>query len=514
MNTKKSELRIGVILNYINMVLGNLIPILYTPIMLGLLGQSEYGLYKLSSSVTSYLSLMSLGISSAVTRYLVKYRVEGNKEKVENVLGLFMLIFRVIAILSFAIGMAIALKLEIWYGASLVADDLHKMKILVFLMVCNMSIGFLLSPYISVVTAYENFIFVQTMNIITTCIAPLLNLVMLYAGLASVGMAISSLAINVFVQLMYFLYVRYQMNIKANCRNSPIYMLKEILDFSFWVFVSNVVGQLYNATDTVMIGSVPGLATSGTAIYNVGIVFVNIIGAMSTGLSSVLAPKTNRMIFEGKSNTELTDFSIKIGRIQAFIVSLIVTGFIAFGRPFIYFYAGKEYELSYWVAILIMIPNMIPPLQNVCLNIIIAQNKHRFRSLVYLGIAILNVIGTWLLLKTMGIVGAALMTGIALFIGTGIIMNFYYWKAINLDIQRFWKEVGRIFIIPCIMCVITNCFAKFINLYKIETMLLGIIIYALIFFIINWIYVMNDYEKELVSSLFRVVLKNGGNNER
>ena len=54
MGKEKGQLKIGIILNYINMGLGNLIPIFYTTIMLSLLGQNEYGLYKLSSSVASY----------------------------------------------------------------------------------------------------------------------------------------------------------------------------------------------------------------------------------------------------------------------------------------------------------------------------------------------------------------------------------------------------------------------------------------------------------------------------
>lgn len=62
MDKNKSQLKIGVILSYINLLLGNLIPVFYTPVMLQLLGQSEYGLYKLSSNITSYLSLISLGL--------------------------------------------------------------------------------------------------------------------------------------------------------------------------------------------------------------------------------------------------------------------------------------------------------------------------------------------------------------------------------------------------------------------------------------------------------------------
>lgn len=104
MKQEKNQLKIGVILNYINMIVGNLIPVFYTPIMLSLLGQNEYGLYKLSSSVTSYLSLISMGIGSAVTRYLIKANTEEGKDAEERVLGLFMVIFQIIAVVSFAVG--------------------------------------------------------------------------------------------------------------------------------------------------------------------------------------------------------------------------------------------------------------------------------------------------------------------------------------------------------------------------------------------------------------------------
>ena len=95
MKQERSQLKIGIVLNYINMGLGNLIPIFYTPVMLALLGQSEYGLYKLSSSITSYLSLISMGIGSAVTRYLIKAKAEKGQEEEERVLGLFMVIFQI-----------------------------------------------------------------------------------------------------------------------------------------------------------------------------------------------------------------------------------------------------------------------------------------------------------------------------------------------------------------------------------------------------------------------------------
>lgn len=498
MKKQTSQLKLGIILNYVNMGVGNLIPIFYTPIMLSLLGQKEYGLYKLSSSVTSYLSLVSLGIGAAVTRYLIKARSEEGQDAEERVLGLFMIIFQMIAVMAFAIGLLLVFNLHLWYGQSLNDSELSRMKILVFIMVCNTALSFSMSPYVSVVNAHEKFVFLQCMNIMATCIGPVLNLIVLFMGYASIGMAMSTLFIGLLSRVLYYWYLR-RMSIKPRYRNMPTELLKEIFVFSFWIFVANIVSQLYNATDTVMIGAIPALATTGVAVYNVGGVFNNIVFSLTTGISNLLAPKTNKMVFANASNKELTDLAIKVGRLQCYIITLIVTGFIAFGRPFIAFYAGEGYEEAYWIAILMMIPNMIPLVQSVCLSIIIAQNKHRFRSIVYLGIAILNVAGTWILMHIMGIVGAALMTGIALIIGQGFVMNWYYWKKTGLEILRFWKEVGAIYIIPIVMCAATILLSNVIDFYNLFYMLFGIIVYTIVYCALNYMFVMNDYEKEIIT---------------
>lgn len=508
MSEKKSQLKIGVILNYLNMGLGNLIPIFYTPIMLALLGQNEYGLYKLSSSLTSYLSLISLGIGSAVTRYLIKARTEEGKEAEEKILGLFMAIFQVIAIVTFIIGVILVFNLSIWYNDSLSAAELGRMRILVFLMVCNMALGFSMSPYVSVVTAHERFIFLQCMNILSTCVAPILNLLVLFLGYASIGMAVSSLALGIFSRFCYYFYVKKSVGLKPKYKRLPMHLIKEILMFSFWIFLANVGAQLCNTTDIAMIGAIPALATTGVAVYNIGATFNTIVNSLATGVSSLLVPRANLMVFQGASKTELSDMAIKVGRLQAYIIALIVFGFITFGQPFIKFYAGNGYEDSYWVAIFMMIPGAIPLVQSMCLSIIVAENRHRFRSIVLLGITILNVIGTWILLHIWGVIGAALMTGIALLLGNGIVLNWYYWEKIGLDIPRFWKEIGKIFVIPIVMTFIFMLLGIWINWYNIWLLIMGITIYTVIFCVLSWVLMMNTYEKELfLSPLNKIYLK-------
>lgn len=493
----RSQLRTGAVMSYVNMALGSLVPMFFTPVMLRLLGQSEYGLYKLASTVTSYLGLISFGIGSAVVRYLVKYRAEGDNDGEERMFGLFNIIFLVISVITLVVGTVIAFNVGLIYGNSLSGSQLFEMTILVVLLSINTAINFSATPYTAVVTCHERFIFLQIINIITTVLTPVANLIVLYMGFKSIGMVVSSFVLTIIVRIVYIIYVRSSIGIKPQYKNMPTYLIKELLVFSFWVFVSTVVNQLYNATDTVIIGAVPALATVGVAIYNVGATFTTMMQSFTTGINSVLTPKINTMVFTGSSNTELTDMVIRFGRLQAYIVALVCSGFIAFGQPFIKLWAGADYSEAFWVCLCTMIPTCIPLVQSVALNIIVAQNRHRFRSLVYLGIAIVNVVGTLLCVNHFGIIGAAFVSGVAYIIGPGIILNWYYWKKIGLEIPRFWKEISKIFIIPVITAAVALLSIRFVSPNNWMTLLIGILIYTVIFALLNWFIVMNDYEKDI-----------------
>lgn len=503
MNSDSGQLRIGVILNYVNLALSGIIPLLYTPIMLRILGQQEYGLYKLSGSITSYLGLISFGLGAAITRYLIKARTEQGVEEECKVLGLFIRIFRWISVLTLIVGIALALSVGLWYSDSLSSEELFRMRILVILLVANTAINFYASPYISIVNAYERFLFLQIMAILGTCLGPVLNLIALFAGYASIGLTVSSLFATIVFRTCFYLYVEKKMGIKPVFTKMPKSYIKDLLTFSFWVFVSNVVGQLYNTTDTVMIGAIPALGTAAVAIYNIGITFNGMIFSINAGVSSLLVPKANKMVFSGASPSELTDTAIRMGRIQAIIISLFVFGFLVFGREFIYFYVGDGYAVSYWIALVCMIPNTIPLVQSFFLNILIAKNKNKFRAMSYLLIAVINVIATWYALKIWGVLGAALATSFASIIGTGFLMNWYYITRLSLQICRFWKEICKIYAPIILLSAIFILLGNIVNYYSLPILLCFIFLFTLCFTILQWKIVMNDYEKNIVLSLIR-----------
>ena len=116
---------------------------------------------------------------------------------------------------------------------------------------------------------------------------------------------------------------------------------------------------------------------------------------------------------------------------------------MAFGRQFIALWAGPGYEEAYFVALLTMLPVVVPLIQNTGLNILYATNRHKFRSIVYACIAVVNVVLTFWWVEGYGIIGAAAATCIAYVIGNICIINWYYYKKIGIDIPKFWSNILR-----------------------------------------------------------------------
>ncbi len=500
--SNNSQLKIGIVLSYLNLIIGNIIPIFYTPIMLRMLGQSEYGLFSLATSATSYLSLMSLGIGSAVVRYLLKYRTKNDIIGERKTLGLFSCIFFVIAALTIIVGFTIAFNIHLIYGDSLSTIELSKIKLLTFIITINSAVTFALSVFNSVVFVHERFLFRQILNIIVTTIPAFLNLLLIYLGLGSFGLVLSSFIVSVSADVAVVLYCFKKIKIKPIYRDMPFELLKEIICFSLFLFIGQIANLLYGATDKIIIGSY--LGTGATAIFNVGLTFRHIVESLSTTASSLLGPKTTSMVFANASKEEMTDYMIKVGRLQFLLIGLALGGFISFGRPFVDFYAGPEYHESYFIAVLLMIPMVIPLIQNVGINILTALNKHQFRSIINLVFAIINVFTTIWFVKLWGIIGAAFTTFLCSSIVSVLIMNWYYYKKIHLNIPLFFKRLLPLLSVPTILTIATLIIAKFVDFSNLIYFFTGVIIYTFLYIIMIQP-LLTEYEKNLLNSFYKKV---------
>lgn len=496
-----NQLRAGVVLTYLNMALGCLIPFFYTPVMLRMLGQNEYGLYGLAQSVTGYLSLLSFGLGSTIVRYLTMYRAQGEKEREERTIGLFFIIYCIIAALVMIGGWILSSYVEPIFHRGLTEIELDKIKILIRIMAFNMAIAFPISVYGSVIVAHERYVYRQCINVLSTVFAPCANLIALFMGYASIGMALAGTLMQIIMLPAYVIYCSKKLHIHMRFGKIPRGLIKEIFGFTAFVFLGSVVDMLFWATDKVILGM--EASTAAIAVYNIGVTFNSMFTNLSTAVSGVLQPKVTIMVTNNASQGTLSELFIRIGRIQYLLLSLALTGFVVFGRQFLNIWAGEGYADSYWIALVTLVPLMVPLIQNTGISVVMAQNKHRFRSTVYLIIAIINVISTYLVVPYLGGYGAALCSGLSYVLGQGLIMNWYYWKKTGLDIPCYWKNILEMSWFPMALMICGLFCSKYIAFDKSWLLFfVSVIVYTTIFVLGTYKFSMNEYEKGIIIGIF------------
>ena len=497
-----NQRKAGALLSYVNLGISCIIPMIYTPVMLEILGQEEYGVYSLANSVISYLGLLNFGMGSAVVRYAAKYRTEGKPEEVQKLMGIFFRIYCFLAIIVCVVGFCLVIKADVFFSKGLTTNEIKRLRILMVILIFSTAISLPASIYSSIVSAYERFIFAKTLGIGGTILSPVLNLIVLHFGYTSIGIAVISFCIQVINICIYGIYCYKKIGLYPKFEKIPRWFLKEIWTFSSFVFFSAVVDLLYWATDKVLLGAL--LGSAAVAIYNVGGTFTAMLQNMSQSISNMFTPKVMAMAAKNSPISEVSALLIRIGRLQFYIVSFILSGYIVFGQRFLLFWAGENYGEAYYVALLTMIPLSVPLIQSIAYSTIVARNKHRFRAIIYAVIAVVNIVTTYFMIPKFGVIGAAICTAVAYAVGNGLIMNLYYCRIIKLDIIGFWKNIGKISIVPVVMILggysIVNIVLK---LDKLLFFIASIVIYSILFWIFIWLFSMNQYEKDLFKGIIR-----------
>lgn len=502
--TSSTERKLGVILQYSQMGLSILINLIYTPIMLRILGQSQYGIYNLSNSIISYLNLLSLGFGASYIRFYSRYKKDENTQGIKKLNGLFIVVFLIMGAVALICGLLMSANVSLFFNETYSAEDMRIASILMVFMSINLALSFPNSVFTAYVTAQEKFVFQKILNIVKTVISPLLTLPLLLLGYGSIGMVVITTIITIIADGINLFFCIHKLKMRFDFRHPDKGLFKEIAVFSSFLAINQIVDQINWATDKVVLGKF--CTSSAVAVYAIGSQINTYYMNFSTAVSNVFVPQVNRIVAsdgdEDKKNHKLTELFTKVGRVQFIILMLILTGFIFFGQYFILKWAGTGYENSYYVALLLIVPVTIPLIQNIGIEIQRAKNMHQFRSYVYLGMALLNIVISIFLAQIWQEIGAAFGTTISIVVANVFVMNWYYHKKLGIDMIYFWKEIVKFipaFVIPTVVGFLLNIKPCENFLGFIVRVIIYTGAYCLSFYFLG----MNDFERGQINKVLR-----------
>jgi O-antigen/teichoic acid export membrane protein len=446
--TNRINIRVGTAISLLSLIVGILIHVLYTPFLLNTLGDAQYGISTFVNSISSWFAIIAMALSSAFVRFATIGEKRGGSDGLNKINGLFFAMFFVISILVLIAGSVILLLLMENIIPLEKYNNSEKDMIFIIMGLSLLQIAVSIPANIGTLfaTYRQKFIWVRGMDFLSAILIPAITIPFLKNGKDIVWVVGISCSIQFLFILFNLLYCIFVLKMKSNFHfvKEDNATLKAIVIFSSYILISQIVDQVNANADKTILGFMAG--ASAVTMYQLGMQFSVYEQQMSVAVSTNYIPRITALAVDDNIKAVNEEF-IKISRIQMFIVFLLVGGFSVCGKEFIVAVFGESHMEAYYIAMVLFVIGIIPNTENAGVQIQRAYNKHKFRALLYLAIAVFNISLSILLVevmpKGMEIWGCLIGTVAATVLGTWIAMNIYNAKVIHLDVRTYFKYLAR-----------------------------------------------------------------------
>lgn len=517
MKHQSLNIRLGAILAYANVGVSVIVNIFFVPFLLKNVGDAQYGLYSFATSMTSMLTVLSFGMTSAYTRFATIARKEAGENGLKKINSVFFLFFLFASFIALIVGGVILLLM--FSGVIPLSSYSDSQKTIIFILfslsLTNVFVNFISYIFTLNINLNLRYIWARSITLMSTLAIPLISLPLISATQSITVYCAINLLVNIVALLLNVLFcikfLRFKFDRKIS--KSDLRIFKRILFFSFYVFLVSIVTQIDAQTDKILLGFFADAET--VAIYQLGFSLVNYISIASTTVCSLYIPVVNKQVVNNDEKSLHATFLSVSSKMQILYI-FVIGGFISCGSAFILAWLGDSnplYRFVYFITISLSLINLIPFTMNLSSEVQRAMNLHKFRALTLIAGAFTNIVLTVIILTVSPyifdaqslyypiyqIFACITCTGIATIVFSTTVMAIYNQKVIKLPIGRFFIKLA-VNLIPGIIGSVTTIlvFSYIVNIGSlnpwIQTIILGGF-YFLIFIVSLFVL----YNKKIIS---------------
>lgn len=405
------QIKMGALMSYFALGINVLSGLVYTPWMISSIGREDYGLFTLAMSVIN-LFVFDFGLSSAVTRFVSKYLAEDHQEKANDCLGLVYKLYFYIDIVLFSVLTLVFFFIPQIYH-ELTPDEIEKFKVVYVVAAIFTVVSFPFIPLNGILTAYEKFVPLKVCDVIhKVLIVGTMTVCLLMGGGLYALVTVNAIS-GVITILLKVYCIKHYTGARVHWGYKDTKLFKEIIGFSGWTTVVSVCQRMIFTLAPSILGIISG--STAIAIFGIAASIESYVYYFAYALNGMFLPRVSQIL---SKNGDVMPLMNKVGRIQLMIVGSIVFGFICLGQHFINLWVGSGFEQSYWCSVLLIIPTLIYLPQEIGIQTIIAKNEVKYQAFVWIAMAVVNIILSFILGRIWGAVGISLSICIAYFVRT------------------------------------------------------------------------------------------------
>lgn len=463
----------GAGLLFVGMIISDVIKFIYRVILSRYLGPSDYGLVSIGEGVLNIALLFSvLGLQLGAVKFIAQFIGEDNLEKIK---GTIRSTFRIIIPASVVIT-----TLIIIFSQYISIGIFHETKLIPIIIIFALSVPFastnntLASIFVALKridywTYLSAFVRPFSLILFTLIIIFLEKDVTLIALASLFSYAISGIFGMFLLEFKTISVIRSKIEIASN--------YKELLSFSFPLFLSGVFVVIMGWIDTFFLGALRSSAEAG--IYSIAFTLVNTLTVLISAFASIFLPISSELQAK-KEFIQMAKIYEIISRWMFLLCFPILLIILVFPKDILTILYGSSYSTGYIALQILIIGTFTRAILGPAPKVLMVFDKTKILFYTNIIAATINILLNYLLIPKYSLIGAAsatltslLLRDIALFILARKNIHFTY------PLHSYFKY----FISAIIPLVIIFIISKYItvNLFT----LLGIIIIYIILYALS-----------------------------
>lgn len=464
---------------YLAIVVDALIGLVVLPFTIGHLGKSAYGLWMLTTSVTTYFTVLQLGYGGAIVKFVAEFRAKRDAQALNEVVSTMFFVYTAIGAATYLLAVVVAFFLPRLFNFEPGQAPIGQTVLLIT--AAQIALYFPFSVYGGVINGFERFYVNNVVGTVSNVVAAAAQVLVLYAGYGLVEVVMATTILRTLPFLAYRLTAYHafpEMQIRLNLFRRD--RLADLTGFSVYLAVIDWASRLNYATDLVVIGMF--LTTTAAGVYAVGQRLTDAMFKVTNQLHMLLFPAVVQRAATGEGQQELM---VKATRFQLALAIAICLAAVADGDVLIRAYFGSGFESSVIILQLLSCVVVLRGWMAMPSTVLKGTGHQRYVAVTSTVCAVANLLLSVILVKLMGIPGVALGTVLP---SAGLAAMAIFPKAchtVGLPLSRGYRDIvwraGWPAVLPTALLMWTRGAVPPRLLFVLAHMAMGALIYTALF---------------------------------
>ncbi len=395
--------------NYLGVMGSIIIAFFLSPYLVRTLGDTGYGVWSILASLTAYMSLLDLGVTSAVAKYVSEHRIKNEHKSSNEILASAVALLFFVALALVAISPLIASFVSNTYDF----DDSYApiVSTLIVVSAIDMALYVMSGVLIGAVTGLQRYDVLNIIRIVIALLKAGLFYLLLSNGYGLVSMASAALVTNVIAAIAMYIFIRRKhKEMSFSFKHANVATSKKIFAFSKFTFVAMVAGQVIYYSDALVIGFF--MSAAAITYYSIPWSLSEYTSVLLNSVSNTFMPVFSELN-SSNDQEQLYDTYIKATRLMLVLTNLICFGILAVGGDFIGLWMGEQYQERCTPILIILFAILIFKGPQTLTNALLqGMAKHKRYSMINLGLSFVNLGLNIVLVQKYGLLGIAAGTAI------------------------------------------------------------------------------------------------------